>query len=48
MSVSIVQAKDGFQFLRVDGWFSKIQSHMILIMKLYTVQFMGISTYVLT
>ena len=30
MSVSIirVQAKDGFQFLCIDGWFSTIQSRM--------------------
>ena len=26
-----VQAKDGFQFLYVDGQFSKIQSHILLL-----------------
>ena len=25
-----VQAKDGFQFLCVDSWFSKVQSYFIL------------------
>ena len=30
-----VQAKDGFKFLCLNGWFSKIRSHILLAIKFY-------------